>query len=342
MHPRQRLLRHPRGRPRGGRRRRPLPRHLRRRLLQPARQPGRRPRGRERGPGQRAQLAAADVPAPGRPVVRPGRVGGARLPARARPAPGGADPPVCVPRPGRADDQGDPAPLCSMADPHLAGLQTTVVPENWSGPGGPLGSRRHGDQRRCGRATRRSTAATWSRSRRRVGDDTVWLQVETTRPPGADRPGGPHPVVQDGQRARRRTADRAGARLGCPAPVPSTCARRAGHRGEDRGAGHLPGPGHRRAGDAAVDVWPAGRRVRRAAGAPRARLGAALAPLPHRPGRRRRPARSPAPSTCTCSTCCRRCPSTPSTWTWGCRPGACTARPTAATSSGTSCSSSRS
>ena len=43
VHPRQRLLRHPRGRARGGRRCRPLPGHLRRRLLQPPGQPGRRP-----------------------------------------------------------------------------------------------------------------------------------------------------------------------------------------------------------------------------------------------------------------------------------------------------------
>ena len=66
VHARQRLLRHPRGRSRGGGRRGPLPRHLCRRLLQPGGQPGRRPRGRERGPGQPAQLAAPDLPGPGR------------------------------------------------------------------------------------------------------------------------------------------------------------------------------------------------------------------------------------------------------------------------------------
>src|SRR4029453_268172 len=64
VRPRQRLPGHPRGRARGGRRRRPLPRHLHRRLLQPPGQPGRRPRGGERGPGQHAQLAARDRPAP--------------------------------------------------------------------------------------------------------------------------------------------------------------------------------------------------------------------------------------------------------------------------------------
>jgi trehalose/maltose hydrolase-like predicted phosphorylase len=42
------------------------------------------------------------------------------------------------------------------------------------------------------------------------------------------------------------------------------------------------------------------------------------------------------------STCCRPCRPTPSSWTSACRPAVFTARPTAATSSGTSCTSSRS
>ena len=45
---------------------------------------------------------------------------------------------------------------------------------------------------------------------------------------------------------------------------------------------------------------------------------------------------------CTCSTSCRPCRPTPSTSTSASRPADCTARPTAGTSSGTSCSSSRS
>ena len=61
-------------------------------------------------------------------------------------------------------------------------------------------------------------------------------------------------------------------------------------------------------GDAARGRVARRRRLRRAAGAPRAGLGPAVAPLPHRPGRRRRPGGRPHPATCTSSTCCRPCP----------------------------------
>jgi HAD superfamily hydrolase (TIGR01509 family) len=149
VHPRQRLLRHPRSRARGGRRCRPLPRDLCRRGLQPPGQPGRRPRGGERGPGQRAQLAAPDDPVGRWAVAGPGGAGGARLPAGARPAPGRAHAPAPCPRPGRQGDRGDPAPF------RLHGRPAPGRPGDHGGPrelvgiaGGPLGPGRAGDQRR--------------------------------------------------------------------------------------------------------------------------------------------------------------------------------------------------
>ena len=97
-------------------------------------------------------------------------------------------------------------------------------------------------------------------------------------------------------RARRRAADRAGARLRRPAPHHRRPRGRAGDRREAGGAVHLQGPGHRRARRRRPRAaGPAARRLRRAAGSPHPGLGPAVAALPHRPGRRRRPGGGPHP-----------------------------------------------
>ena len=224
-------------------------------------------------------------------MAGPASPGAARLSAGAGPAPRRAHAPAPRPRPGRPGDRADPAPL------RLDGRPAPGRPGDDGGPrelvgvaGDPLVPGRPRDQRRRGalQGPRRPPPGPGRdrRGRRRPrlaggGDEDV---------PCADRPGGHH---QGGPRrpgGGRPAADRAGVRLRRPAPHRRGARGRAGHGREAGGPVHLQGPGHRRAGRGGPRAGgTAPGRVRRAAGAPRPGLGPAVAALPHRPRRRRRP-----------------------------------------------------
>ena len=101
----------------------------------------------------------------------------------------------------------------SMADPHLAGLETTVVPENWSGS---LEIRSSLD----GHVTNAGVERYKALDGRHLapvetgegGDDLVWLEVETRTSRVRVAVAARTRVVRDGQpvAARRRTAQESG------------------------------------------------------------------------------------------------------------------------------------
>ena len=209
--------------------------------------------------------------------------------------------------------------LVSMADPHVAALETTVTAENWSG----RLTVRSGLDGRCatrGVARYRGPGADAPAPRerpvprRRVGPARWWRpRSRGIRVGRAARTAG--------RRARRR--DRR-----CAAGRPRARLRRrttsalelspgaAVTRGEGGGAVHLPGPGHLEPAEAArrrarppptasTGCWPGTRwRGTRSGGRWRVELAGA------RRGARRA-------SACTCSTCSRPCRRTPSTSTSG-------------------------
>jgi trehalose/maltose hydrolase-like predicted phosphorylase len=101
----------------------------------------------------------------------------------------------------------------SMADPHLAGLETTVIPENWSGS---LGVRSALD----GRVTNAGVARYRGLDGRHLapvetgqaGEDLVWLQVETRSSHVRIAQAATTRVLRDGQpvAAMRRTVQEPG------------------------------------------------------------------------------------------------------------------------------------
>ena len=101
----------------------------------------------------------------------------------------------------------------SMADPHLAGLETTVVPENWSGT---LEIRSSLDGRVTNAGVERYRALDGrhlaSAEVGEAGDDLVWLQVETRSSRLRIALAATTRVVRDGQAvaAGRRTATEPG------------------------------------------------------------------------------------------------------------------------------------
>ena len=225
----------------------------------------------------------------------------------------------------------------SMRDPHLAGLETTVVPENWEGR---LEVRSALDGRVANSGVARYRAL-----------GTVHLDPRERRrrwrghlARGGDQPvAHPHRHRSPDQTVPPWSATRAGGR---PQPerrlhraaLPGRCGpRRRGHRGEDRGVVHLQGHGHQRTPSAGPGVgWQRGRFVRGAPGPPRPGLEPPVAP---ERGSRLPPTTIwPRSSTCTPSTSSRPSRRTRSAWMWVSRPGACTARPTGGMCSGTSCS----
>ena len=182
------------------------------------------------------------------------------------------------------------------------------------------------------------------RSRPRASTTRRWrLQAQTralAHPRGA---GGADPPLPDGARRRGRAdaAARSQASSGTSSMPTSAKASRDRREGRRRSTPHAT-PAISEPGDAARErVGATRRRLRRAARAARLawhqlwrRFG-----ISHRGGRG---AGRADPATSTSSTCCRRSRRTPPTSTSACRPAGCTARPTAGTSSGTRCSSSRS
>ncbi|MGA5765230.1 hypothetical protein [Nonomuraea bangladeshensis] len=217
--------------------------------------------------------------------------------------------------------------LVSMADPALAALETTLTAENWSGP-------------LRVRATLDGTVTNHGVARYRDlrgdhltdhaagdGDGLTWLTATT--------------------RSSRITAALA-ARI--DAPVPGRPERDGGRIGTE----HVP---HLEEGVPVTvtkivalvtsrDPASTTRARPRCAGPGRPPASGSCWPRtrPHGSGCGNGPGwRWAAPSwrsscTCTSSTSCRRSARTPSTWTPACPPAACTARRTAVTCSGTSCS----
>ena len=115
-------------------------------------------------------------------------------------------------------------------------------------------------------------------------------------------------MVRNGQTSRRRTADRAGARLRRPAPHPRRARGRAGHRREGGRAVHLPGPGHRRARRRGPRTGgAAGRRLRPSCWSATSWPGTSCGGAATSTWAATATRRSPAPSTCTSSTCSRPC-----------------------------------
>ena len=233
-----------------------LPRHLRGRLLQPGGEPGRRPRGREREPGQRAQLAAPDLPDRGRRLAGPVAARRCSASARSSTCAAGSSPGFL-----RVQDlqgrttRGHPAPLRLHGRPPPGRPGDDGVPENWSGRL-VVRSALDGQVTNAGVARyRASGASTWPGSaaapattssgcwwRRAASRIQVALAARTRAGRGT---GGPPP---NGGSWRR------------PAWSPSSWSPsprgRAGHRGEGGGAVHLAGPGHRRAGRRRPRPWP--------------------------------------------------------------------------------------
>ena len=231
----------------------------------------------------------------------------------------------------------------SMADPHLAGLETTVVPENWSGS---LEVRSALDGTVTNGGVERYKALSGGHlvplEAGGIGDDTVWLQMETRTSRVRIAQAARTRVVQNGQRVavEWRTVQEPGriahhlildVREGEPVTIEKLVAL---YTSKDRAIAEPGAAARGRVRDTptgstgcwSVTSWPG-----TSSGAAATSTWAATAT-----------SRSPAPSTCTCFTCSRPCPSTPSTWMSGCRPAGCMGRPTGATSSGTSCSSSHS
>ena len=101
----------------------------------------------------------------------------------------------------------------SMADPHLAGLETTVVPENWSGSlevrSALDGTVTNGGVERYKALDGRHLVPIEAGA---IGDDTVWLQVETRTSRVRIAQAASTRVVQDGQRVavERRTVQEPG------------------------------------------------------------------------------------------------------------------------------------
>jgi alpha,alpha-trehalase len=101
----------------------------------------------------------------------------------------------------------------SMADPHLAGLETTVVPENWSGSvevrSALDGTVTNGGVERYKALDGRHLVPIEAGA---IGDDTVWLQVETRTSRVRIAQAANTRVVQDGQRVavERRTVQEPG------------------------------------------------------------------------------------------------------------------------------------
>ena len=101
----------------------------------------------------------------------------------------------------------------SMADPHLAGLETTVVPENWSGS---LEVRSALDGTVTNAGVERYKALDGRHlvpiEAGAIGDDTVWLQVETRTSRVRIAQAASTRVVQNGQRVavERRTVQEPG------------------------------------------------------------------------------------------------------------------------------------
>ena len=239
----QRLLRDP-GRPPGGRSRRDqLPGDLRRRPLQSGRDRDGRAHGRERGPGQRPQLAAAEVPGRRRGVVRrpAGRRPGAPLraghaPRDAHPAPGvaGCRGPAHQHGPAPTGEHEGRAP--GRPRVHLHGRELV------GNPRGPFGAGRPGGQR-GGQALPRPE---WPPSR---GAGPGRGQRGYGRPAGgdypvasADRPGGPHQAAARRPGRRGRPAGGRGARVRRPRPHDRPGGGAPGDGGEGRRPLHLPGP----------------------------------------------------------------------------------------------------
>ena len=205
-----------------------------------------------------------------------------------------------------------------MADPHLAALETTVVPENWSGPGDPPaldGTVTNGAWRATGPRRPPPDRHETGADRRRHG--LAALPTRTSRSGSPRRPGPGcrrRPArrtrtVQDPAVAQQLTVDLPGEPSPSTRSSPCTPPR-------DRPS---PIPLH-----AAVDAW-SGRRLRRLLDPSRPRLGPALAP------RRSTWTRGEAGRILrlhlfhVLQTLSR----TPPTWTSACPPADCTARPTA-------------
>ena len=160
-----------------------------------------------------------------------------------------------------------------------------------------------------------------------------WLLVRArSRASMCGRPGGAHAGWRGSKEiaVERRLVEEPG----CIGPELSfdVARGRAVDRREDGGAVHVAGPGpSAEAGVAARDGWPrrAGRfdeLLARACAGMESSSGAAATSGRAPPAT----SRCPHPAACTSSTCCRPCPShTDRPATSACRPGGCTARPTA-------------
>ena len=181
----------------------------------------------------------------------------------------------------------------SMRDPHLAGLETTLVAENWSGRlevrsalDGTVrnaGVARYAAPRR--RAPRAAAAPT------ATNDEVVCLHVETNQSHIRIAEAARTRLFRDGERLSMRAATSSSARgtSACSSPSTSSRARRpvvekivALFTSRDTGISEP--------GEEACDLGLRhGRRLRRAARAPRGELAAPLGPHPDRARHRRRP-----------------------------------------------------
>ena len=324
---------------------RALPGHLRRRLLQPAARPGRRHDVENESLVNLPNWLRADVPGRGRRTGSPTGSEAARAPGRARPAPRRLTRRLRLRGRRRADALGSPSDAsCTWPSRTSPACDTDVTAGELDGT-----------------APRRAPC--------------IDARVENTRCRPLPRAVRPAP---DGDRAAhgrgrgpRGGADKPVARAGRRRPAPGSAgARRArspgGAAGRVRSRRSRPTctldvragqPRHDREGrralytsrDPAISE-PAGAALEQLRALPGLRRAAR--PPPRRvehlwrrfasrlerpaPASRRSPRSAPAPA----STCCRRSPAHASTSTSACRPAACTVRPTGATSSGTSCSSS--
>ena len=169
-----------------------------------------------------------------------------------------------------------------MADPHLAACETTVVPENWSGSL-EVRSALDGTVTNGGVARYQALSGGHLVPSRpvRIGDDTVWLQMEHQRTSRRrDRPGGPHRVV----RAATASPSNGGpCRSPAASPTTSSSTSSRASRSPSRSSSPCtpprtgPSPSRRRGPRAGRR---GARRLRPAARAHVAGLGPALAPLP--------------------------------------------------------------